>query len=82
MISSCLMHNYNLSSYLEFDHPHQINIRKIFEKFSEKNKQKNYGIDGCSAPQYSFRINDLVQMLINLIKSYKNEFENNMKQKY
>ena len=40
MISSCLMHNYNLSIYLEFDHPHQINIRKIFEKFSEKNKQK------------------------------------------
>ena len=47
----------------------------------KKINKKNYGIDGCSALQYSFRINDLVQMLINLIKSYKNEFENNFETK-
>ena len=78
MVSSCLLNKYNTNNYLSFKHPHQIKIRKIFEKFSEtKIKPLSYGIDGCSAPQYSFRINDLSNMLNNLTKSYKNEFEYN-----
>ena len=75
MITSCLINEYNTNKYLSFNHPHQIKIRKIFEKFTNhKINRKNYGIDGCSAPQYSFKIKDICKMLINLIKSYNDDF--------
>jgi len=77
MISSCLSLNYNLSSYLDFNHPHQTSIRKVFEDFTgTKLRKLNFGIDGCSAPQYSFRIKDLSSALNNLIKSYEGNFQN------
>ena len=80
MISSCLVNNYNTKNYLDFNHPHQIKIREIFEKFSQiKISKENYGIDGCSAPQYSFKIKDINKLLYNLIKSYKKKFENSYK---
>ena len=82
MITSCIMNNYNTKNYLEFNHPHQIKIREIFEKFSgNKINIINYGIDGCSAPQYSFKIKDINSLLLNLIKSYKNKFENSSETK-
>ena len=40
MITSCIINNYKINNYLDFNHPHQIKIRKIFEKFSKKNKIK------------------------------------------
>ncbi len=76
MITSCVMKNYSLNNYLNFEHPYQVEIRKVFEEFSNnKIKKKNYGIDGCSAPQYAFKIKDVAQMLINLIKSYNLNFQ-------
>ncbi len=76
MVTTCKLLKYNINNYLGFDHPHQIKIRKIFETFIEKKIQKrNYGIDGCSAPQYSFKIKDIGKMLINLIKSYNGNFQ-------
>ena len=78
MITSSIIHNYDYKNYLKFDHPHQIEIRKIFEEFSNtKIKRSNFGVDGCSAPQYSFKIKDLAKMLINLTKSYRNTFKFN-----
>ena len=75
MISSCLIKNYGKEKYLDFNHPHQIKIREVFEKFTgRKLSKKNYGLDGCSAPQYSFKIKDINKMLINLIKSYNSNF--------
>lgn len=77
MLTSCKMNDFKIKNYLSFDHPHQVKIRDVFEKFSgEKLKIKNFGIDGCSAPQYSFKIKNIALLLINLIKSYKNKFEN------
>ena len=56
MITSCLKNSYDIKNYLDFNHPHQKNIRKIFNKFSNtKITKKNSGIDGCSAPQYAFK---------------------------
>ncbi len=76
MITSCLVNNYNIKNYLNFDHPHQVKIRTVFEKFIKKKISKNnYGIDGCSAPQYSFKIKDISRMLNNLIQSYNDKFE-------
>ena len=83
MITSCLINNYNLNSYLAFEHPHQKKIRKIFEKFSNtKIKKENYGIDGCSAPQYSFQIKNISNMLCNLIKAYDEKFYYNSEVKF
>ena len=75
MLSSCLVNNYPIQNYVDFNHPHQRNIRDVFSKFTEsKISKKNYGIDGCSAPQYAFRIKDLGRGLANLLNSYNENF--------
>ena len=40
-----------------------------------KIKDNCIGTDGCSAPQYSFKIKQLGKALSNLYKSYNSEFE-------
>ena len=75
MISSCLRNKYTLENYLDFSHLHQIKIRKVLETFTEsKILQTNYAIDGCSAPQYAFKLGDLQNCLQNLYRSYKSKF--------
>ena len=76
MLTSCLNNNYSITNYLDYNHKHQKNIRKIFNKFTETNLSKeNFSLDGCSAPQYSFKIKSISKALNNLIKSYKNNYE-------
>ncbi len=76
MLTSCIANDHEIENYLDFNHPHQRNIRKVFNKFTEtKLIKKNYSLDGCSAPQYSFQIKSISRALNNLIKSYNNEFE-------
>ena len=79
MVTSCLANDFTTKNYLNFSHPHQINIRKIFEEFTETIiSKRHYGIDGCSAPQYAFKIIDLSKALNNLLKSYNNNFNYNL----
>ena len=76
MLSNCLIKKYPINNYLEFQHPHQESIRKIFSEFTcSKIIKKNYGVDGCSAPQYAFKIRDLGNALANLSKSYNSKFK-------
>ena len=76
MLTSCIANNFPIKNYLDFDHPHQINIRKVFSKFTENIiSKKNYGVDGCSAPQYAFTIEKLGKALSNLLNSYNGNFE-------
>jgi len=76
MLTSCLFNNHNITNYLDFNHPHQKNIRKVFNKFTEsKLSKKNFSLDGCSAPQYSFQIKSISKALNNLIKCYNGNFE-------
>ena len=57
MVSSCLMNNYDTKNYLSFNHPHQKKLEKFLKSLLKiKFKKINYGIDGCSAPQYCFKI--------------------------
>ena len=52
------------------------NIRKVFNRFTEtKLSKKNFCFDGCSAPQYSFRIKSISKALNNLIKCYNSNLE-------
>ncbi len=75
MLTSCIANNFSIKNYLEFDHPHQINIRKVFSQFTEDIiPRKHFGIDGCSAPQYAFTIKKIGKALSNLLKSYNGEF--------
>ena len=76
MLTSCLVNNQSITNYLDYNHVHQKNIRKIFNKFTEsKLSKKNFSLDGCSAPQYSFKIESISKALNNLIKSYKNNYD-------
>ena len=76
MLTSCLVNNQSITNYLDYNHAHQKNIRTIFNKFTEsKLSKKNFSLDGCSAPQYSFKIKSISKALNNLIKSYKNNYE-------
>ena len=76
MLTSCIVNNFPIKNYVDFDHPHQINIRKVFSKFTEDIiSKKNYGVDGCSAQQYSFTIEKLGKALSNLLNSYNGNFE-------
>ncbi len=75
MLTSCIANNHGIVNYLDFNHPHQRSIREIFNQFTEtKLTKKNFSLDGCSAPQYSFKIKSISKALNNLIKSYNNEF--------
>ena len=76
MLTSCIVNNFPIKNYVDFDHPHQKNIRKVFSKFTEHIiSKKHYGIDGCSAPQYAFTIKNLGKALSNLLNSYNGNFE-------
>ena len=76
MLTSCIVNDFPIKNYLDFNHPHQKNIREVFAKFTEhKISKKNYGIDGCSAPQYAFTIEKLGKALSNLLNSYNGNFE-------
>ena len=75
MLSSCKINNYDLSNYVDLNHPHQEEIRKIFSEFVESKIFKTqHGVDGCSAPQYSFKIKDLGTALKNLLNSLDDKF--------
>ena len=76
MLTSCLINNQNINNYLDYNHAHQKNIRNVFNKFTEtKLSKKNFTLDGCSAPQYSFKIKSISKALNNLIKSYKDCYD-------
>ena len=69
MITGCLANNMPIKNYINFNHPYQKLIRKSLEYFTNsKIINKAIGVDGCSAPQYAFKLNDLANAMINLIK--------------
>ena len=77
MLSGSIANHYNINDYLEYHHPYQQKIRKTLELYCQKKiHKKNFAIDGCSAPQYAFSLNDLSEALINLVKSYQTLFKN------
>jgi L-asparaginase II len=76
MLSNCIINKYPIKNYVDFDHPHQKNIRYVFSQFMEsKILKSNYGVDGCSAPQYAFKIKEVGVALRNLFKSFNGKFE-------
>ncbi len=71
MLSGCIMNKMNLKDYVNFNHPYQKLIRESLEFFTEcKIKNIQVGVDGCSAPQYAFPLNNISISMINLIKHF------------
>ena len=52
MLTSCLYNNHSITNYLDFNHPHQKNIRKVFNFTETKLSKKNFSLDGCSAVNF------------------------------
>tara|TARA_Y100001970_G_C14244893_1_gene867447 strand:- start:297 stop:1292 length:996 start_codon:yes stop_codon:yes gene_type:complete len=72
MISGCKSKNLDFKNYININHPYQKKIRECLEYFTEcKIKKIQEGIDGCSAPQYAFPLENLSIAMINLIKSFE-----------
>ena len=72
MISGCKADDLKVGSYIDLNHPYQRKIKKCLEYFSEcKIKKIQEGVDGCSAPQYAFPLENLSIAMINLIKHFK-----------
>ena len=71
MISGCLSNEMDIKNYLDFNHPYQKLIRNSLENITKyKITKKQVGIDGCSAPQYAFPLQNLSTSMVNLIKNY------------
>ena len=71
MISGCLSKEMDIKNYLDFNHPYQKLIRNSLENITKyKITKKQVGIDGCSAPQYAFPLQNLSTSMVNLIKNY------------
>ena len=76
MLTSCIYKKENINNYLNFEHPHQLQIKKTLEAFTETKISKiDFGLDGCSAPQYAFKIIDLAKALLNLVNNYNLNLE-------
>ena len=75
MLSSCLVNNYPIENYLDFDHPHQNNIRKIFHKFTEIKLKKKIMVL-MVAVRHNMLLNQRSgKALKNLLNSYNGNFE-------
>ncbi len=73
MISGCISKKISIKNYLHFNHPYQKLIRSSLELFTNSLiKKTQMATDGCSAPQYAFKINNLADAMVNLIKYSKN----------
>ena len=71
MISGCLSNKFDINNYTNLNHPYQKLISTTLEDLNEyKIAKKQIGVDGCSAPQYAFPMENLSISLINLIKNY------------
>ena len=58
MIAVCKKCNYDLKTYLSFNHPLQKSILKHIQELSET-KEIKIGVDGCSAPTFALSIKNI-----------------------
>ena len=61
MLACCVAQNYPVETYLDFDHPLQLEILRYVEELSEA-KQVFRGTDGCSAPVFELEMIQMARM--------------------
>jgi L-asparaginase II len=65
MLASCVMNNYTVENYLDFDHPLQLEILKFVRKLSRA-AEVFRGTDGCSAPVFLLEIIEMARIFAQL----------------
>lgn len=68
MVATCTATGWELSSYLNADHPLQQVIRREFETLSGE-KVSVVGVDGCGAALFALSLRGLVRAIMNLVNS-------------
>ena len=68
MLITCRENNWDLTSYLELDHPLQIAIRNEIELLSGE-KMAKATFDGCGAPLFAFSLLGLAKAISKLVLS-------------
>ena len=68
MVATCVVNNWDLSSYLHPDHPLQRGIRDEFETLSGE-KVGVVGVDGCGAPLFALSLRGLLRAITKLVDS-------------
>lgn len=72
MLAICLMNNWDIKTYLEYNHPLQVEIRKHLTILTGLDADKfEWGIDGCGIPTYKFPLDKLSKIFSYLI-NYEN----------
>ena len=76
MLAISKINNWDTSSYLEISHPVQKLIQKRHLELSGA-KETQISLDGCGAPVFSFKINEIAKMFFNLFNDQKFSFIKN-----
>jgi L-asparaginase II len=61
MLTSCVKRNYPVETYLDFDHPLQLEILEYVKEFSGV-REIFRGTDGCSAPVFELEVIQMARM--------------------
>lgn len=62
MLATCSLQGYDLSSYLDINHPLQLEIKNIFSEITGISSDNfGVGIDGCGAPNYATSLKTIAQ---------------------
>jgi len=68
MLAACVYQNYDLTTYLRPDHPHQKLVRSIVAEFSETPfDDLNIAIDGCGVPVFYLSLAQMANMNVKYI---------------
>jgi len=66
MLAACIFHNYDLTTYLQPDNPHQKSIKKVVAEFSQLSEDKiQVAIDGCGVPVFYLSLSQMAKMNVN-----------------
>jgi L-asparaginase II len=59
MLAVCINNNWDIKNYLDFNHPLQVQILDIIEKYCNIDEKLEPSIDGCSTPIYALPLHKL-----------------------
>lgn len=60
MLTACVEHGWDTTTYLETDHPLQLSVRDQVERLAQENPSA-VGIDGCGAPLFAISLTGLAR---------------------
>jgi len=74
MLISCQQNGWDMSTYLDLDHPLQVAIKNEIEVQSGE-KVSATSVDGCGAPLFAISLSGLAKAISNLVKSKEDLYQ-------